>query len=172
MIRRAILTLAACLAGTPILTGATPQPLKALFLGDHGHHRPAERAAQLIPVLAGRGIDVTYTDKIADLNPETLGKYDALIVYANLDTISPDQERALIDYVDQGGGFVPIHCASACFNHSDAYIALVGGRFASHGVGEFDTKVVAPDHPIMKGLEPFHTWDETYIHDRHNENGR
>jgi hypothetical protein len=27
----------------------TPAPLRALFLGDQGHHRPADRAAQLIP---------------------------------------------------------------------------------------------------------------------------
>ncbi len=31
--------------------------LKVLFLGDRGHHRPADRAAQINPVLAGRGID-------------------------------------------------------------------------------------------------------------------
>ena len=46
----------------------TPKPLKVLFLGDQGHHRPADRAAQLIPVLASRGIDVTYTED--DRRPE------------------------------------------------------------------------------------------------------
>ena len=64
------------------------KPLAVLFLGDKGHHRPADRYAQIAPVLAGRGIDVTYTEKISDLNPETLGKYDALIVYANTTEIT------------------------------------------------------------------------------------
>ena len=75
-------------------------PLAVLFLGDKGHHRPADRYAQIAPVLAGRGIEVTYTEKMSDLNPETLGKYDALLIYANTTRISKDQEKALLDYVD------------------------------------------------------------------------
>ena len=47
-----------------------PKPLKVLFLGDNGHHRPAERFRQLEPVLAKRGIELTYTDKADDLNAE------------------------------------------------------------------------------------------------------
>ena len=67
---------------------------------------------------------------------------------------------------------MPLHCASFCFLNSPAYIALVGAQFQKHGTGEFDTKVVDPDHPIMKGLEPFHTWDETYVHTKHNTKDR
>ena len=145
--------------------------LKVLFLGDQGHHRPADRAAQLTPVLAGRGIDVTYTEKLADLNPQNLARYDALLVYANIDEIGPDQEKALLDYVRGGGGFVPVHCASYCFRNSPAYIALVGAQFQRHGTGEFDTKIVDPSHPIMKGFVPFRTWDETYVHTQTQRQG-
>ena len=42
---------------------AEPKPLKLLFLGDDGHHRPAERYRQLAPALAPRKIDLVYTDK-------------------------------------------------------------------------------------------------------------
>ncbi|WP_315852112.1 PVC-type heme-binding CxxCH protein [Tautonia rosea] len=143
--------------------------LEVLFLGDQGHHRPSERAAQLIPVMAGRGIDMTYTEDISTaLDPETLKAYDALIIYANIEAISPEQERALLDYVAAGGGFVPIHCASYCFLNSQAYVDLVGAQFLRHGTGEFETEIVDPSHPIMDGFEPFRTWDETYVHTRHN----
>ena len=151
---------------------AASKPLTVLFLGDKGHHVPADRAAQLIPVLASRGIDVTYTEAMSDLNPQTLGKYDVLMIYANTTRIEPEQEKALLDYVEDGGGFAPIHCASYCFLNSPKYIALVGAQFKSHGTGEFDTKVVDANHPIMKGLEPFRTWDETYVHTKHNEKDR
>ena len=74
---------------------AEPSPkLKALFLGDQGHHRPADRAAQLIPVMESRGIDITYTENLADLNAETLAKYDALIIYANIDVLPKAEEKA------------------------------------------------------------------------------
>ncbi len=146
--------------------------LKVLFLGDQGHHQPADRAAQIIPVLAGRGINVTYTEKLADLNPENLAKFDALLIYANTTDIKPSQEKALLDYVEGGGGFVPLHCASYCFLNSPRYIALVGAQFQRHGTGEFDTKIVDPAHPIMRGIEPFRTWDETYVHTKHNTKDR
>ena len=99
---RALVTLAALLV--PALLRCrrpttTETPLSVLFLGDQGHHRPADRAAQLIPVFHDRGIEVTYTEDVADLNPTNLAKYDALIVYANIDAIAPDQEKALLDYV-------------------------------------------------------------------------
>jgi uncharacterized protein len=162
-------------AELPQKDGASPDArpvLKVLFLGDQGHHRPADRAAQLTPVLAGRGIDVTYTEKLTDLNAQNLARYDALLVYANIDRIGSDQEKALLDYVRGGGGFVPVHCASYCFRNSPACVALVGAEFQRHGTGEFDTKIVDPSHPIMNGFVPFRTWDETYVHHKHNVKDR
>src|SRR5262249_52040382 len=127
---------------------ASAPKLRVLFLGDRGHHRPADRAAQLKPVLAGPGIDLTYTENIKELNRETLSHYDALLIYANTEAISPDQESALLGYVEDGGGFVPLHCASYCFLNSPKYIALVGAQFQRHGTGVFDTKIVDDKHPI------------------------
>jgi putative membrane-bound dehydrogenase-like protein len=172
MMRLLLGLLAVCLAPLPLSAGEGPEPLKVLFLGDQGHHRPADRASQITPVLASRGIMVTYTEDLAALSPENLSRYDALLVYANITRIEPRQEKALTDYVAGGGGFVPIHCASYCFLNSPTYIALVGAQFLRHGMGEFDTKVVDPAHPITKGLEPFRTRDETYVHHKHNESGR
>ena len=148
------------------------KPLTVLFLGDKGLHRPGDRYAQLAPIFAGRGVDVTYTEKVSDLNPDTLAKYNALVIYANTTQISKDQEKALLSYVADGGGFVPLHCASFCFLNSPEYISLVGAQFQKHGTGQFDTTVVDPNHPITKGLEPFRTWDETYVHSKHNTKDR
>ncbi len=132
--------------------GASPDAgpaLKVLFLGDQGHHRPADRAAQITPVLAGRGIDVTYTEKLGDLNPQNLARYDALLIYANITEISPDQEKALLDYVRSGGGFVPVHCASYCFLNSPAVhrARRCPISAARHGrVRHQDRRPVASDH--------------------------
>ena len=62
-------------------------------------------------MLAGRGIDLNYTENVKDLNKDTLARYDALVIYANTEPIAPEQEKALLDYVEGGGGFVPLHCA-------------------------------------------------------------
>ncbi len=152
---------------------ADPPRLKVLFLGDNGHHQPAARFRQLQPVFAARNIELTYTDKLADLNPETLGKYDGLMIYANHERFTdPAQEKALLDFVASGKGFIPVHCASYCFIHSKPYVDLVGAQFRSHTTGVFRVQDVAPDHPVMKGFTSFESWDETYTHTRHNEKDR
>jgi putative membrane-bound dehydrogenase-like protein len=149
-----------------------PKTLKLLFLGDEGHHLPAERFRQLQPVLAKRGIDLTYTDKVEALNPALLAKYDGLIIYANTTRITPEQEKALLDFVAGGKGFIPLHCASYCFLNSPKYIELVGAQFQRHETGIFRTTIPDPNHPIMKGFGGFESWDETYVHTKHNEKDR
>src|SRR5438132_12419267 len=94
------LLLLALSEGPPGRVEGAPQQkeIKALFLGDRGHHKPAERARQLIPVLAERGIAITYTEDAKDINAQKLAGFDALLLYANLDTIKPEQEKALLDF--------------------------------------------------------------------------
>jgi putative membrane-bound dehydrogenase-like protein len=171
MYRSLVLTLA--LLSTTLLPAAeVGRPVKVLFLGDNGHHQPLLRFRQLQPVLASRGINVVYTDKVSALNPRTLAGYDALLVYANINSITPEQEKALLDFVEQGKGLVAVHCASYCFLNSPKYVALVGAQFKSHGTGTFRTTIARPDHPVMKGFGGFESWDETYVHHRHNDAGR
>ncbi len=151
---------------------AETTPIHGLFLGDQGHHRPSERFPQLAPILAERGIELDYTEDLAALTPERLAPYDVLVVYANIEKISPEQEQALLDFVAGGKGLVPLHCASFCFLNSEKYIALVGAQFQKHETGTFRTEIVAPEHPIMQGFGGFESWDETYVHHKHNEQGR
>lgn len=149
--------------------------LKLLFLGDNGHHRPGDRAAQLVPVMADRGIEVRYTDDVATaLSAETLTQFDGLIVYANIDRIEDDQAKALLDYVASGKGFIPLHCASYCFRNNDDVVALMGAQFQRHGgeVFRVHSTDAAATHPIMQGYGGFESWDETYVHTKHNERNR
>ena len=109
---------------------------------------------------------------MTSLNPERLAQFAGLIVYANTTRISPDQERALLDYVASGKGFIPLHCASYCFLNSPKYIELVGAQFLRHGTGVFRAAVAEVDHPIVRGYRGFTSWDETYVHTKHNERDR
>ena len=148
---------------------ASAQKIEVLFLGhDSQHHNSAAYMPLLASALSKSGINLTYTSDPNDLNPETLGLYDALMLYANHDSITPEQNTALLDFVAGGKGFLPIHSASYCFRNSPEFVALVGAQFKEHGTGTFTVPILEPDHPVMQGLAPFETWDETYIHDFHN----
>jgi uncharacterized protein len=144
--------------------------LRVLLLGDTGHHKPADFYKTIDPAMRAKGIDLVYTDSLDDLNPSKLAGYDCLMIFANWTRIAPAQEAALLEFVEKGGGFVPVHCASFCFLNSPKYIELVGGQFKSHGTGTFKETFVKADHPILHGLTPIESWDETYVHTKHNTN--
>ena len=172
MIRLLASTIIVAILGVQAAPADNAKPIKLLFLGDNGHHQPMDRFRQLQPVLAKRGIEMTYTDRADALNQKLLSGYDGLVVYANTTKITPDQEKALIDFVEGGKGFIPLHCASYCFLNSPRYIELVGAQFLRHRTATFRTTIVQPDHPVMKGFKGFESWDETYVHTKHNEKDR
>ncbi|WP_239492570.1 PVC-type heme-binding CxxCH protein [Luteitalea sp. TBR-22] len=127
----------------------------------------------LMPILAAplarKGIQLTHVATPAEaLRPEVLANYDAIMIYANHTDITEAQEQALVSFVEGGKGLIALHCASFMFTKAPRYIPMIGGQFSTHGTGDFTAEIVAPDHPIMSGLAPFTTWDETYVHTRHN----
>jgi len=142
--------------------------LRVLFLGDENHHQPFARAKESLPVLARNGIDMFYTNDPAALAPDRLADYHALIFYHNHATISQDQLNALLEFVSNGGGLAVIHAGSASFQNAEAYVRLVGGAFKSHGTGVFTTRRVVSNHPALRDVPTFESWDETYVHTKHN----
>jgi len=146
---------------------ATLPPVQVLFLGDQGHHEPRKRFDDARAALAADGIQLEYSEDLARLSAAGLADKDVLCVYANIDELPPAREAALLAWIEAGHGLVALHSASYCFRNSDAWIALVGGQFEQHGAGWFRTRLVDPEHPIFRGLLPFESWDETYVHTRH-----
>lgn len=138
--------------------------LEVLFFGDDGHHKPLERYKILKEAVGPMGIHLTYEKRMEALTAQNLSLYDVVLIYANHQNINEDQLAALVGFVEGGGGLVPVHCGSACFKKIDGYVALVGGQIQKHGDGMVTARVVAPEHPAMRGLEPFEVWDETYQH--------
>src|SRR5258707_1740384 len=96
-------------------SAAPPRRIAVLFLGHNStHHDSARYAPMLRDALAPDGIDVVYTADPNDLNAATLAKYDTLLIYANHTTITPEQERALLDLVPGVTGMLPSHSACSC----------------------------------------------------------
>ncbi|MBB5352328.1 putative membrane-bound dehydrogenase-like protein [Haloferula luteola] len=149
--------------------------LEVLFFGaptaNHAAHDPITRYRILKKGLGLEGINLTYQENPAEVfQADNLKHFDAVLMYGNWDkdgAMPAAQLKALIDYVEGGGGFLPIHCASACYGASPEFVKLVGAKFKEHGGEEFKVKNVAPNHPILKGLEGFKAWDETYVHSDH-----
>ena len=143
--------------------------LQLLFLGHDGdHHNGKEYMPILASYLGPKGMQLTWASSPEILNSTDLKKYDGLILYANHDSITSSQEKALLNFVRKGKAFIPIHSASYCFRNSKKFVDLVGAQFKSHGVDSFLTEYTQSEHPILMGAHPFSTWDETYVHHMHN----
>ena len=149
-----------------------PRRLEILFLGhkNNKHHDSDKLADILAREYFKDGINISFTGDPNDLNDSVLSKYDGLILYANYDTISSSQEKALLKFVKSGKGFIPIHCASYCFRNSPEVVEMIGGQFLKHKVDTFSEVILKPGSPIMKGTSSFVTRDETYVHDMISKN--
>ncbi len=153
----------------------TGRPLRILFLGQDGDrpHNPAKMFSLLAAPMARRGIQLTYTGAPADaLTADRLSYYDAIMLYGNHESLTPAEERALVSFVESGHGLLALHSASGQFTGSDAYVSLLGAQFQRAGTGDFTAGIVDPAHPIMRGVEPFQTSDDTFVHTKHNAAGR
>ncbi len=149
------------------------RPIRVQFLGDNGHHRPEDLFRALQGPMSQVGIELEYTQDLDQaFDPKRLATFDALLVYANIEKLPKKAEDVLMDYVADGKALIALHCATYCFLNSDRYVELVGGQFKEHGGERFATHIVAPKHPIMNGFGGFESWDETYIHHRHNTQDR
>ncbi|HKK74099.1 MAG TPA: PVC-type heme-binding CxxCH protein [Saprospiraceae bacterium] len=166
-----LLTLVSCGMPSGEIQDNEPRKIEVLFLGHASeHHNSGAYMPIIAAALATEGINFTYTEDPQVLaQADELQPYDALLLYANHDSITPPQEKGLFDFVESGKGFLPIHSASFCFRNSDDFVELVGAQFKEHGTGVFTTEIVNREHSITDGLDTFATWDETYVHHLHNE---
>lgn len=155
----------------PLAAGSEARRLEIMFLGSRKtSHQPKVRFHTLRKAHGIKGINYTYYNDPSALTPEILSRFDGLLLYGNHDKINPGQEKALLDYSKNGGACVFLHSACGCFRNSEQFIKLLGAQFKSHGTGVFKVHKVNHEHQIMKGYpDVFETWDETYVHQKHNE---
>jgi type 1 glutamine amidotransferase len=115
--------------------------------------------------------DPSHLPKLADIKR---ADYDVLVFYTSGYKMNELQERALSQFVEDGGGIVGIHGASFSFKNSQVWMRLIGGQFTGHIPGTHKLNIVITDskHPITAGVGPFTIVDEEYKHrfadvDRH-----
>lgn len=150
-------------------------PIRVLFLGDEEeNHRSDLYYPMLQQALGPNAIYFDYVTTVEEAlgDGDFLNRFDSLLIYANHKEITPLQWENLNAFIDSGGGFLPIHCASWCFQNEPGFDQLVGGRFAGHKKGVFKVSTIEPEHPAIAGVPELEAWDETYFHKNHNEKDR
>jgi uncharacterized protein len=171
----------ACLVSTPAMAQKkAPQgvvPVKILFLsgGQRSHHGYRDQALYLSHALEDTGrYEVTLAEDGATLESPAMSKYDLIIVNADRRDaefkFTEGQQKALLDWVKAGHGYVSIHGAdNAAPDWIPEWRDMLGGVFSHVGlpdsktkIGKFRIKITGADSPITKGLADFELNDELY----------
>jgi uncharacterized protein len=114
---------------------------------------------------ADNGFDVDATEDSLMFNKKNLKKYDALVFLCPTGKVfGPEQESALQEYIQHGGGYMGIHAATDCEYNWPWYGKLAGAYFKSHpSQQEAKLIIVDKNHPSTAALP--NTWvrkDEWY----------
>ncbi len=151
-----------------------PRPHALVLIGDQPHE-PGHIEDGLQPAFEATGVVPHFAVDVKTLSAENLAKVRLLVILrdglqrpqlgdrGNFVWMTPEQERAVVAFVEKGGGFLNLHNAMGLFPAGGPYLDLVGGRYIGHGPLErFRVEVVDANHPVTRGVTGYFTADEQH----------
>ena len=129
-------------------------------------HSSIETGIETIMKLGSeQGFSVTATENAAYFTEENLSKY-AAVIFLNTsgDVLNYSQQADFQRFIEAGGGFVGIHCASATEYDWHWYGRLVGAYLSDHPhIQKAEVSIKSMADPLAEGLpEKFSITDEWY----------
>jgi type 1 glutamine amidotransferase len=156
----------------PAVSDSRPHAL--VLIGDQPHE-PGHLEEGLRPVFEATGVVPHFTLDVNALSAQNLAKVQLLVVlrdglmrsqrddHTQFIWMTPEKERAVVAFVEGGGGFLNLHNAMGLYPANGPYLNLVGGRYVGHGPLErFQVEVVDAAHPITRGVDSFFVADEQH----------
>ncbi len=151
-----------------------PRPHALVLIGDQPHE-PGHIEEGLQPVFDATGVVPHFTVDVRALSAENLARAGLLVIlrdglqrpdrnhHTDFRWMTPEQQRAVARFVEEGGGFLNLHNAMGLYPPDGPYLDLVGGRYAGHGPLErFRVEVVDANHPVTRGVSGFFAADEQH----------
>jgi type 1 glutamine amidotransferase len=165
---------------TTTITAAPPTvaPIRVLMLTATAGFRhdsiPAARAT--LAAVASRTTDIVVnaTENLADVSAARLGATDVLMFALTTGELAFDesQKRAIVDFVNSGGGFIGFHSATDTLYDWPDYGRIVGAYFKEHPWTQQATVAVEDRaHPTTAGLGASFSLAEEFYTFRTNPRG-
>jgi len=152
------------------------EPLNVLIFGGGNAHQFKQDVDATMPFLKKNGMIPNYTETIELLNYDFLKNFDVLVMHCCRNHPSDDLgktpdtlKKSLPRFLKNGGGIVFLHCAVASFSDWKEWIDLTGGVWvwetSSHDRYQtMKSTVIAPDHPVVRGLPKRFEFDDEFYH--------
>jgi hypothetical protein len=140
---------------------------KALFVwGGWDGHEPEQCVEVFAPLIEKAGFHVDISDTLdVYLDHEYMNALNLVCQVWTMGTITPQQEKGLLDAIASGVGFGGWHGGSGdAFRNNTNYQFMVGGQWVAHPGGIIDYTVQITNHedPITTGLPDFKMNSEQY----------
>ncbi len=140
---------------------------RALFVwGGWEGHEPKQCVDLFAPILELEGFEVTVSDTLDSyLETEFMQAQDLIVQVYTMSTITPEQERGLLETIKAGTGFAGWHGGMAdAFRNNTEYQFMVGGQWVAHPGNIIDYTVnITSSDPIVAGLNDFVMHSEQYF---------
>jgi type 1 glutamine amidotransferase len=129
-------------------------------------HEPKQCVDIFAPFLREHGYAVEISDSLdVYLQAEKMMTLDLVVPVWTMGTITPEQEKGLLEAVKSGVGIAGWHGGMAdSFRNNTEYQFMVGGQWVAHpgGVIDYDVHILDHDDPVTAGLSDFHMHSEQY----------
>ncbi len=150
------------------------RPNALVLIGDQPHE-PGHLEEGLRPAFEAVGVIPNFTVDVNSLSAQNLAKTQLLVILrdglmrpqrddrTHFIWMTLEQERAVVAFVEGGGGFLNLHNAMGLYPADGPYLNLVGGRYVGHGPLErFQVEVIDTAHPVTRGVSSFFVADEQH----------
>ncbi|GAC1398063.1 MAG: ThuA domain-containing protein [Ktedonobacteraceae bacterium] len=129
-------------------------------------HEPEQGAALFAPFLREHDYEIEVSHTLDSyLNETKLASVDLIVPIWTMDSITPEQERGLLNAVKNGAGIAGWHgCMADSFRNSTEYQFMVGGQWVAHpgNIIDYEVHITNSDDPITAGLHDFQMHSEQY----------
>jgi len=129
-------------------------------------HEPKQCVDIFAPFLREQGYEVMISDTLdAYLDAERMHSLDLIVPVWTMGTITPEQEKGLLEAVRSGVGIAGWHGGMGdSFRNNTEYQFMVGGQWVAHpgGVIDYEVNIIRPDDPIVADLQDFKMHSEQY----------
>lgn len=180
MASRKLLAVIALATSCAALQSAEADKIKLLIFSGANNHSWKTTTPLLKKVYEESGrFSVDVTEDVPHINPADFAKYDAIVcnftTYPNIagHRWPAETEKAFLDYISSGHGFVLFHAASTAWSDWPEFTDLIGlswqkdangKNISGHGQQHsFAVTIVDKEHPVTSGMKDFqHVKDELY----------
>ncbi len=153
---------------SPTLPSAPPHILLFTKTAGFRHDSIPDGISAVRGIIDQKGWELTASEDSSLMRPDVLANVDAVMFLSTTgDILNEDQQIALQNFLESGGGFIGVHAAADTEPDWPWYRQRLGAHFQSHPeIQEASIQVEVPDHLATTHLtSPWLRRDEWYNYD-------